>query len=379
MKALIVGGSKGIGLAFADKLYKKGYEILIVDKDKPTDVIFPHIFQQMNLVNCDFDLLNSFLDIDVLIITAGFGRVDFFDNEYDTEIKNMTLVNSLAYSRILSKFSKRIYSNSPFYCLVMGSIAGLIASPLFSVYGATKAYVNALVENINIELNFLNYSNRILCVNPGSLKGTSFNGGKTDTCLLDSLVVDCLDQMYKSKTNYIPEYKETYKNILDKYHNNPVKFGMDSINYKIENNRINKNKQFKIGYLSGTFDLFHIGHLNILKKAKEHCDYLIVGIHEDGSHKNKKVFIPFEERAEIVSSIKYVDKVIKSPLSDLTPYEEFHYDFLFVGSDYKGSKKFLEYEEFFKDKQAKIIYFPYTKGTSSTELRSAISKKKQNK
>ena len=75
-----------------------------------------------------------------------------------------------------------------------------------------------------------------------------------------------------------------------------------------------------VGYLSGTFDLFHIGHLNILKRAKENCDYLVVGIHRDGSHKGKKTFIPFEERMEIVKSIKYVDEVIESEREDCDVY-----------------------------------------------------------
>lgn len=129
-----------------------------------------------------------------------------------------------------------------------------------------------------------------------------------------------------------------------------------------------------VGYLSGTFDLFHIGHLNILKRAKENCDYLVVGIHRDGSHKGKKTFIPFEERMEIVKSIKYVDEVIESEREDCDVYLKgrVKYDRLFVGSDYKGTERFNRYEKLFEGTGVQIVYFPYTKGTSSTQLRDAL-------
>ena len=135
-------------------------------------------------------------------------------------------------------------------------------------------------------------------------------------------------------------------------------------------------KKKTIGYLSGTFDLFHIGHLNLLKRAKEHCDYLVVGIHKDASHKGKETFIPFDERCEIVKHIDYVDEVIQACREDSDVWEIVKYDFLFVGSDYKGTERFNRYEEFFKDKGVKIIYFPYTTGTSSTQLRKVIDSKK---
>ena len=121
--------------------------------------------------------------------------------------------------------------------------------------------------------------------------------------------------------------------------------------------------------MSGTFDLFHVGHLNIIKKAKEQCDYLIVGVHESGAWKGKETFIPFEERKRIVESIKYVDKAVKSWTEDADAWNELHYHKLFVGSDYKGSERFNRYETYFSDKGVEIVYFPYTQGTSSTQLR----------
>lgn len=128
----------------------------------------------------------------------------------------------------------------------------------------------------------------------------------------------------------------------------------------------------KTGYLSGTFDLFHIGHLNLLKRAKEYCDYLIVGINKDGSHKGKEIFIPLEERIEIVKNIKCVNKVIQAYKEDVDAYHEFKYDYLFVGNDYKGSDRFNRYEKYFEGTDVEIIYLEYTQTTSSTKLRKAI-------
>ena len=116
-----------------------------------------------------------------------------------------------------------------------------------------------------------------------------------------------------------------------------------------------------------------IGHLNLLIRAKDYCDQLIVGVHKDASHKRKATFIPFQERLEIIKGIKYVDRVVESCPEDSDAYIEFKYDYLFVGSDYKGSERFNRYETFFKDKDVKIIYLPYTKETNSTQLRNIIS------
>lgn len=137
-------------------------------------------------------------------------------------------------------------------------------------------------------------------------------------------------------------------------------------------------KNYKIGYTTGVYDLFHIGHLNILKKAKEHCDILIVGVTTDDEVKrlkNKTPIIPFEERVLIVDSIKYVDKAIPETDADkLKAWEDIHFDIIFKGSDWKGSEKWNYYEEEFTKRNVEVKYFPYTEGTSSTHLRNVLSK-----
>ena len=135
-------------------------------------------------------------------------------------------------------------------------------------------------------------------------------------------------------------------------------------------------KKYKVGYTTGVFDLFHIGHLNILKKAKEQCECLIVGVSTDElvqDYKNKLPVIPFEERIEIVKSIKYVDKVVAQENRDkYSAWENLQFDVMFVGDDWKGNKLFEELEHQFKSVGVDIVYFPYTQGTSSTILRKKI-------
>ena len=133
-----------------------------------------------------------------------------------------------------------------------------------------------------------------------------------------------------------------------------------------------------VGYTTGVFDMFHIGHLNILRRAKEQCDYLVVGVSTDElceSYKHKKPIIPYEERKAIVEAIRFVDEVV--PQVDRDKYgawERIGFDRMFVGDDWKGSSLFSELEEKFKKVGVDIVYFPYTIGTSSTVLRAKLDK-----
>ncbi len=383
-KALIVGGNSGIGLAMAFSLMKKGYEhIYIAGKDVPKaeDVgaeweLFQSktSFQRVDLVQEQYDYFDTATDIDTLIITAGFGRVAPFEELTEPEVTNLIKCNQLGAIRVIQKYYSKIRSRQPFYCAVMGSIAGHVASPLFSVYGATKAGLCAFVENLNTELAATDFENRILDVSPGSLKGTNFNGNGNSLSLVMDTAEDILERMFARQTLYIPQYDEVYKNVLERYRNDPLKYGVESYAYKQKSGRMSTKPQVVVGYLSGTFDLFHIGHLNLLRRAKEQCDYLIVGVHKSGAWKGKETFIPFEERLEIVGNVRYVDEVRESFTEDSDAYDALHYDKLFVGSDYKGTERFLRYEEYFKDKGVEIVYFPYTQGTSSTQLREALKK-----
>ena len=132
-----------------------------------------------------------------------------------------------------------------------------------------------------------------------------------------------------------------------------------------------------IGYTTGVYDLFHIGHLNMLKNAKGMCDKLIVGVTTDDlvSYKHKKAVIPFEERLEIVRNIKCVDVAIPQDSMDkFEAWKKLKFDVMFVGDDWYASDKWQQYEEQFKAVGVRIVYFPYTKGTSSTLINETLKK-----
>jgi glycerol-3-phosphate cytidylyltransferase len=134
-------------------------------------------------------------------------------------------------------------------------------------------------------------------------------------------------------------------------------------------------EKYLIGYTTGVFDLFHVGHLNILKKAKEQCDFLIVGVTTDElvAYKNKKAVINLEDRMEILSGIKYVDKiVIQSNMNKMEAWKKYKFNIMFVGSDWQGTEKWNNFEEEFSEVGVRISYIPYTERVSSTLLREQL-------
>lgn len=134
-------------------------------------------------------------------------------------------------------------------------------------------------------------------------------------------------------------------------------------------------KDMTIGYTTGVYDLFHIGHLNLLKNAKGMCDKLIVGVTVDElvAYKGKEAMIPFEDRIELVRSCKYVDAAVPQyDMDKLTACKKLGAQLLFVGDDWYGTEKWKKYEEDFAREGIRIVYFPYTKGISSTKINEAL-------
>ena len=130
-----------------------------------------------------------------------------------------------------------------------------------------------------------------------------------------------------------------------------------------------------IGYTTGVYDLFHVGHLNLLKNAKGLCDKLIVGVTIDElvKYKHKRAIIPFEDRLEIVRSIKYVDAAIpQDNIDKFAAWEKLKFDILFVGDDWYNSESWQKMEEKFRSVGVRVVYFPYTKGVSSTIISHAL-------
>lgn len=183
---------------------------------------------------------------------------------------------------------------------------------------------------------------------------------------------------YLSVMKQMEDLKISEFSIYNAYIDYPRKQKVISNQIKVKQE---KEKQYNIGYIAGVFDLFHIGHLNMLKNAKEYCNYLIVGVVSDERTKRmkgSKPFIPFEERAEIVRSCRYVDQVIEIPDNygnSRDVYRLFHFDCQFSGSDYENHPGWQEEKEFLEKHGADLVFFPYTEHTSSTKIKELIRQK----
>lgn len=240
-KALVVGGANGIGLSIATQLAKReDYEkIYILDKS-----VVVQDFQNSKFVNVQFDLtsedysvFDDFKDVDTLMITAGYGKLSLFKNIKEEYITNSFAVNSIAPIRIIHHFMDKLL-NDDFRCGIMVSIAGFMSSPFFAVYGATKAALKIFIESVNVELEKAGSCNRILNVSPGSIKGTSFNQGKTDLSILSQLSIDIISHLENKDDLFIPQYEEVFKNVLSRYQKDFREEGRHSYDYKIKSNRI---------------------------------------------------------------------------------------------------------------------------------------------
>lgn len=141
-------------------------------------------------------------------------------------------------------------------------------------------------------------------------------------------------------------------------------------------------KKYKIGYTCGVFDLFHVGHLNLLEKCKNQCEYLIVGMCDDDyvrNIKHKEPIICEDDRLRILNALKCVDRAekVNYTITDdkMLAWERFEFDVLFSGDDWKGSERYLKTEEQFDKIGVKIEYLPYTQGVSTTEIKNKMSEK----
>lgn len=386
-KAVVVGGSSGVGLVAASLMVDQGWKVIIVDKTPPLNESLEQSddieYKYCDLLEYDKNLFGAFSnedDVKCLLITAGIGKVCSFEYLHISEIENTVTVNTTATLKIINQFYSRINSDNDFYCGIISSIAGHVSSPLFATYAATKAALSRFIESVNIELEYKGLTNRILDISPGNIKGTRFYGADgIDEDSILPIAEDILASLKNKDTLLIPDYDKTYKSVLNRYKMNPHKFGLQSMEYKQDSGRAVEHHTARVGYLSGTFDLFHIGHLNLLKRAKRSCDYLVVGVHSSGAWKGKETFIPLNERKEILKALRFVDEVIDAPDEDSDAWNLVKYNYLFVGSDYRGTERFERYEKVLGKKGVKIIYFPYTTTTSSTQLRQAIRDVANNK
>ena len=193
---------------------------------------------QFDLTSHDYSIFDQFSDIDGLMITAGFGRLELFENIPEEMISTYFNVNTIAVIRVIRHFYDKLLSKQDFYCGVMVSIAGFMSSPFFSLYGATKAALKIFIESVNVELEKAGSLNRILNVSPGSIKGTSFNQGETDLTVTKPLATEIILHMEHKVDLYIPDYDTIYHNVLDRYHDDFRAEGRHSYDYKLSSGRI---------------------------------------------------------------------------------------------------------------------------------------------
>jgi len=241
-RVLIVGGANGIGLSIAKVLTSRTEteKVYIVDKAPIAEEYKEQKIESFlfDLTNDDYSIFDRFSDIDGLVITAGFGKLALFEDIDEKMIPLYFNVNTVAVIRVIKHFYDRLLSKEDFYCGVMVSIAGFMSSPFFSLYGATKAALKIFIESVNVELEKAGSSNRILNVSPGSIKGTSFNQGKTDLSVTEQLAKEIIENLEHKNDLFIPNYEEVYKDVLERYQKDFREEGKHSYEYKIESGRI---------------------------------------------------------------------------------------------------------------------------------------------
>lgn len=243
-QALIVGGANGIGLSIATIFAnREDYEkIYIVDKVLIDEEFNNKKFEsiQFDLTSEDYSIFDRFKDVDTLMITAGFGKLSLFRDVSEQYITSSFAVNSVAPIRIIHHFMDKLTNEENFLCGVMVSIAGFMTSPFFAVYGATKAALKIFIESVNVELKKNGSNNCILNVSPGSIKGTSFNNGKTDLVMTETLASEIIEHLEAKDDLFIPQYEDIFKNVLARYQEDFRKEGLHSYDYKMKSGRLNK-------------------------------------------------------------------------------------------------------------------------------------------
>lgn len=235
-RMLVVGGANGIGLAIAHEMANRATteKVYIVDK-----ALLQNQYAHQKIMSFQFDLtcedysfFDRFADIDALMITAGFGRLALFKDVPEQYIIDSFNVNTIPVLRLIKRFYGKLEGEEDFYCGVMDSIAGWMSSPFFAVYGATKAALKIFIESVNVELLKGGSNNVILNVSPGSIRGTSFYAGQNDLSILNELTCEIIQHLEAKDDVLIPQYKEVFRVVLERYQSDFRKEGSHSYDYK---------------------------------------------------------------------------------------------------------------------------------------------------
>jgi short-subunit dehydrogenase len=241
----IFGGSHGLGLATAKLLSEIGYSVEIVGRDFAlAKSVFSEGSAEGDKVKfIRHDLLTDCLDElftkvserpRAVFYTAGIGKLEHFSDTDISFIRSCYAVNTEIPTIIIKKYYSRMCHDDQFHFGCVTSVAGQIASPLFSVYAASKAATSRLIESINIELQAAGRSNFITDFCPGHFSGSSFSGGETDLSGLTKISRQLVDATFSSARIFIPAYNEVYSSVIKRYHQNREAFGLESYEYKMK-------------------------------------------------------------------------------------------------------------------------------------------------
>ncbi len=237
MRYAIIGGSNGLGFSIANKLLRNGNKVDVYDIAYPE---FEHAnfnYYKLDLMSDDFHHLKTNSDLyNGVIYTAGVGKLNYFDQYTNNDVDTNIRINLSSLIKVILLFANRIKSENDFYFMCISSIAGLVASPLFSIYSASKAGVCKYTEAVNTELEMGGFKNRITNIVATSFKGTSFNGGKTDLNLLEDLANELMEAMIDRETLHKVN-ESLIDSIIERYQTNPNKFACESYEYKINSGR----------------------------------------------------------------------------------------------------------------------------------------------
>jgi len=243
-RILVVGGANGIGLSIATELARREYveKVYVVDKAPLSEEFNNSKIEtfQFDLTSDNYLFFERFTDINALMITAGFGKLALFKDVPESYITSSFEVNTIPVLRLVHRFYDKLESQEDFYCGVMVSIAGFMSSPFFAVYGATKAALKVFIESVNVELEKSSSANRILNISPGSIKGTSFNQGKTDLSIIEPLALEIISHMEQKDDLFIPNYDNVFKEVLERYHADFRAEGRHCYEYKLASGRMSK-------------------------------------------------------------------------------------------------------------------------------------------
>jgi short-subunit dehydrogenase len=228
---MIVNGNEDMATHTAEAFFRVLPSKVALADDNSNAKYEHHLF---DLTSSDYSFFEKFNDIDTLMITAGFGKLALFKDVNEQHIIDSMNVNTTAVMRLIHHFYDKIEGKADFHCGVMVSIAGFMSSPFFAVYGASKAALKIFIESINVELEKCGTSNRILNVSPGSIKGTSFNQGKTDLEQTAALAKEIIENLEARNDLFIPQYDEIFKEVLARYRADFREEGRHSYEYKLK-------------------------------------------------------------------------------------------------------------------------------------------------